>query len=180
MTATKMAFARLRQNLGEARLPRQDLIKNQGETIQMNAEDGLLEWVDGTQLLTQSSPPTSPVITAAQMKSRMLWVVRAEDVVYAPENGPFGKTLESKVIKHTNLTGGALAFSGGEVIFLEGESAIAVNGDSGRYGPRSIEELDDVVTAFARSGYSVWAMGYDLDADRPLPFFPGAMPQWVP
>ncbi len=146
----------------------------------MTAADGLLEWVDGSQPLHQSPPSTSPVITAAQMKSLMLWVVRAEDVVYAPEQGPFGKTLESKKIKHTNLTGGALAFSGGELIVLEGESAIAVNGCSGRYGPRSTEELDGVITAFARSGYSVWAMGYDVDADRPLPFFPGAMPKWVP
>lgn len=166
--------------MGEARPPKPGFIKNQGETIQMTAADGLLQWVDGNQLPPQSSPSTSPKITEAQIKNRMLWVVRAEDVVYAQEHCPFGMALESKMIKHTNLTGGALAFSGGELILLEDESAIVVNGCSGRYGPQSTEELDDIVTAFSRSGYAVWAMGYDADADRPLPFFPGAIPRWVP
>ena len=110
----------------------------------------------------------------------MLWVVRTDDVVYGPEHGPFGKSLESKMIKHTNLTGGVPAFSGGELLVLDEASSIIVNGYSGRYGPRTEAELNDVVTAFARSGYAVWAMGYDADAGAPLPFVPGVSPTWVP
>jgi len=110
----------------------------------------------------------------------MLWVVRTADVVWAEEHGQFGKTLESGVIKHTNLTGGAPAFSGGELLVLDDDSTIIVNGSSGRYGPKSAAELGDVVTAFARSGYAVWAMGYDFDAGIPLPFYAGASPKWVP
>lgn len=180
MTATEIAFAEVRTNVGEARAPRQGLITNSGQTVQMTEADGLSAWIDGTHLVPQSASPAQPVISESQLKQCMLWVVRADDVVYAPEHSPFGKTLESKLIKHTNLTGGAPAFSGGELLFLESESAIIVNGSSGRYGPQSAEELDVAVTAFARSGYSVWAMGYDADAGRPLPFYAGAMPTWVP
>ena len=91
--------------------------------------------------------------------------------------GGFGMSLESGVIKHTNLTGGAPAFSGGELLFLDPQTVV-VNGCSGRYGPRSAQELDLVVQAFANSGYGVWSMGFDDEVNRPSPFV-GVLPVWV-
>ena len=179
VSKTELAFSTVRANIGQARLPRQDLIRNPGQVVQMTTTDGLMQWVDGKYLGSQPAPEDTPVITAAQLKQRMLWVVQADNVAWAPEHGEFGKTLESKAIKHTNLTGGAAAFSGGELLVLE-DDLIIINGSSGRYGPKSATELNDVLTAFAQSGYAVWAMGYDTDAGLPLPFYEGAIPTWVP
>jgi hypothetical protein len=94
------------------------------------------------------------------------------------EQCDFGKTLETGMIKHTNLTGGAPAYSGGEFVMLG--DIMVVSGSSGRYGPRSADEMCDVAQAFSCAGYSVWHMGYDPDADWALPFDSGAMPQPVP
>lgn len=141
----------------------------------MFAADGLLQWVDGT---AGSDPmPTPPLLDSAQTESAHLWVVRPDDVVHAPERCAFGQNLESGVIKHTNLTGGEAAFSGGELLFLDAQT-IVVNGCSGRYGPRNSAELDMVVRAFAESGYGVWSMGFDEEANRPAPFI-GVQPTWV-
>ncbi len=99
----------------------------------------------------------------------MLWVVREADVAYAPETCAFGNGLKSKVIKHSNLTGGGSAYSGGEILMLN-ENTIALNGCSGRYGPRSEDELLSVANAFKNSGYTVWCTGFDVEAGFPLPF----------
>lgn len=146
--------------------------------MQMTPADGLVQWGDGVHTSAPPVPGSAPLLTEANLKNCLLWVVRADDVVMGPEHGSFGKTLESGVIKHTNLTGGAPAFSGGELLVIEEKSVIVVNGNSGRYGPRSASELDDVVAAFARSGYGVWSMGYDEEAGRPFPFI-GVSPKWV-
>ena len=97
-------------------------------------------------------------------------------MLHAEEMCGFGKSLQSGVIKHTNLTGGAPAYSGGEMVMLD-EKTMVINGQSGRYGPRSERELDAAAKAFRQSGYHVWCMGYDNEAGYPLPF--GVMPRWV-
>ena len=144
----------------------------------MTQADGLRVWADGSYTAEVPAANPAPLLTETSLKDRMLWAVREDDVVWAPENGPFGRTLESGVIKHTNLTGCAAAYCGGELLVLEETCTIVVNGCSGRYGPRNSTEMDDVAKAFAQSGYGVWSMGYDEEAARPLPFI-GVRPKWI-
>jgi hypothetical protein len=100
---------------------------------------------------------------------RRLWVVRDADVVHADELCGWGQALETGKIKHSNLTGGAPAYSGGELIALN-DNTIVLNGCSGRYGPQSAAEMQRVAEAFTKSGYYVWSCGFDEEAGRPLPF----------
>ena len=171
--ATKEAFDVLRQLLGQQpRMPPEKLIANPDETKPMSEADGLREWTDGNAAVSKDSPSPPPLIERNDPRLS-LWVVRTADVVYAAEGCSFGKSLASGVIKHTNLTGGGPAYSGGELVLLD-QYTIVVNGRSGRYGPRSALDLHGAVKAFADSGYRVWYMPWDEDANRPAPF--GALP----
>lgn len=177
-TATQIAFEKFRAEFGPARDPKKQLIKNDDEKKLMTEVEGLCQWVDGCQLSAENMQEgTPPIINKEDLEHTHLWVVRHEDVVHAAETCPHGKKLESKVIKHTNLTGGLPAYCGGEIIFHDNETLV-INGRSGRYGPRSAEELKSVVKSFKQSGYIVWAMGYDSDLDFPLPFL-GTAPSRV-
>lgn len=176
MGLTSRAFDEFRVEFGPSRSPPEKLIRNQGEVQLMRKEDGLNHLDDG-QVPNDQGIRTEPrLIEQSEQERRHLWVVRTEDVVHAEESCSFGKSLPTGSIKHTNLTGGAPAYAGGELLHLDG--TIVVNGRSGRYGPRSAEEMDAVALAFKRSGYLVWSMGYDIEADFPFPFV-GVLPKWV-
>lgn len=175
MTRTKKAFDQLRSAIGQPRLPPPELIANEDQLRQMHPPEGLQQWTDGTGSV--DAPSTPPLLDLKQTKAAHLWVVREDDVAHAQEHCAFGASLESGVIKHTNLTGGKAAYSGGELLFLD-ERTIVVNGCSGRYGPRSKAELDQAVRAFAESGYGVWSMGFDEETNCPARFL-GTFPEWV-
>ncbi|MFT8679379.1 hypothetical protein [Gluconacetobacter sp.] len=176
-TRTLAAFAEFRAQIGSAREPKAELIKNDDETMLMAAEDGLTQLTDGPISGDKSPTVTAPkLIEQNDLEQVDLWAVREADVVYADEQCSFGKNLETGVIKHTNLTGGAPAFAGGELLLLK--DVVVVNGQSGRYHPRSADEMYAVALAFANSGYHVWSMGYDTEADYPYPFI-GVLPQCV-
>lgn len=174
MTLTKNAFEKLRSVIGQPRLPPPELIANDDQVKQMNPLDGLQQWTDGPGLVERPSPP---LLDRNQTQAARLWVVREDDVAHAEEHCNFGTSLESGVIKHTNLTGGKAAYSGGELLFID-EKTIVVNGCSGRYGPRSKTELHQAVLAFAESGYGVWSMGFDEETNRPSGFI-GTYPEWI-
>ncbi len=97
-----------------------------------------------------------------------LWAIVDEDMVHAPERCAFGASREAGVVKHSNLTGGQDAFSGGEMHFVNPKT-ILFNGDSGRYGIRSLEETIAVGRVFVDSGYFAWHTGWDEGSDRPIP-----------
>jgi hypothetical protein len=178
MTTTQMAFDEFRKLIERAQEPPKNLIANADQLKPMNAELGLLEWVDGQAPFGSGRPPaTAPTLDDKACATRHLWAVRIDDVVHAAEQNEFGKSLESRVIKHTNLTGGAPAFAGGELIFVDADTVV-INGWSGRYGPKSEAHMRAVAVAFAESGYGIWSMGWDEDAGRPAPFL-GYTPQWV-
>lgn len=176
MELTKKAFDAFRTTIGEARLPPHELIANDDQVKQMSSADGLRLWIDGAATRAATSPP-APLLQPRQVEAAHLWVVRDDDVAHAEERCAFGAALESGIIKHTNLTGGKPAFSGGELVFLDAVT-IVVNGCSGRYGPRSKSEMQDVARAFAESGYAVWSMGFDDETNRPARFV-GTYPEWV-
>ncbi|MFI0848423.1 hypothetical protein [Mesorhizobium sp. IMUNJ 23232] len=170
------AFSEFRSKTAP-RTPAAGLIEHENECLKMAPSDGLRIWVDGSAADEVSDQGGPPVLSSGQMDGRHLWVVRTDDVVHAMERSPFGKNVEKGVIKHTNLTGGEEAYSGGELIFLE-ETTVILNGRSGRYGPRSADEMIAVAKAFRKSGYYVWSCGYDDEAGRPYGF--GSVdPFWV-
>ena len=63
------------------------------------------------------------------------------------------------------------------MIWLSGDT-IVVNGRSGRYPVRSSQEMCALAMSFKESGYHVWSMGYDDEANWPFPFV-GVAPRWV-
>jgi hypothetical protein len=151
---------------------------NDDELIQMPPDQGMYEL---------SSPPTTsaqfprhsslPTTEATAPEARHLWIIRSDDVPVALEACVWGQALESGCIKHSNLTGGGTAHSGGEVWFIDDER-IAINASSGRYGAESRAEFDVVVYAIRRSGYYVASMGFDLDnVTVPNTIFVGE-PEW--
>jgi hypothetical protein len=146
----------------------------------MASAEGLQTLADGSVEADGRATPSSEAatLTQADVAAKRLWAVRQDDVVYAEELCPFGRTLETGVIKHTNLTGGNSAYGGGELLWQD-ERTLILNGQSGRYGIRSSDEMTAVSVAFRKSGYHVWSMGYDAEADWPLPFV-GVRPQWIP
>ncbi|MET3896141.1 hypothetical protein ABIB57_000065 [Devosia sp. UYZn731] len=175
MTRTKKAFDHFRQNFGPARTYQRPPA-NSDELIQMPDAEGLLYWKDGG-FVEGASVSQDIVEQIDNTSEKHLWVVREEDVVYAEETGDWGKSLATGSIKHTNLTGGDLAYCGGELVMLDNQSVL-VNGRSGRYGPKSADELKAAAIAFKASGYVVWSCGFDDETLFALPF--GTNPVLVP
>jgi hypothetical protein len=148
-------------------------IGNDDQLRVMAVSDGLEQFGDGPGTAAQGVAPklekTDPNIR--------LWVVRTADVVHAPESATFGTDLQSGVIKHTNLTGGEPAHSGGQLVVVS-EGVLALDGGSGRYGPQNEDEMTDVAKAFTNAGYGVWSYGYDEESG--WPFRIGSKePEWV-
>ncbi|WFU04572.1 hypothetical protein QA648_27745 (plasmid) [Rhizobium sp. CB3171] len=173
---TSDSFTSFRQEFHPPKPPRAGLVKNEGEVIQMTYIDGLELWTAGT-VAAPAAQPVLPMIVKAMESDKRLWAIRETDVVHAHEFCDFGKTLETGVIKHTNLTGGAPAYCAGELLFVD-DATIVVNGCSGRYGPTSEAEMVAAAKSFRDSGYNVWTQGFDEEVGRPVPFFT-LDPVWV-
>ena len=93
-----------------------------------------------------------------------LWVIDERGVAYIlardrPELG-------GRPPKHTNLTGGSMAYVGGEMWFETG-SSLWISGDSGRYRPQSAVHLEDSAAVFRSFGYLVQSLGWDEETDSP-------------
>lgn len=128
-----------------------------------------------TAVATNSLPRSR----GAQHRGKYLWVVGLNDVPYALEAGHNGPVLELGRVTHTNLTGGGPAHAGGEMWFLN-TSSVVINGGSSRYRPGSLEELEQVATAFKRCGYRTGHMGYDEEtASFARYLLPGVEPEWM-
>ena len=177
MGATKTAFDRFRLNHPLKEL-NSALVTNPEQLLPMTEGNGALSWTDGNASnIMSEADRVPPLVSEGRKQHAHLWVVMPDDVRHAPERCAFGRALPTGMIKHSNLTAGMPAHCGGELLF-EGNDTIIVNGDSGRYGPRTPEELQAVAMAFRYSGYRVWSMGWDTDAGRPM-LFVGARPMLV-
>lgn len=137
----------------------------------MNSSDGLQKWIKKNKI-SRIISEDDVIQFIKENRDIYLWVIGKNDVVHAREKCDFGRALSRGVIKHTNLTGGEPAYSGGEIIFLN-ETSIVLNGSSGRYGPQSGEEMEMIALCFSKTGYTVWCMGYDPEAKRPVYFDAG-------
>lgn len=173
--ASTAAFGKFRKRYGPAWGPR--IVGHASELDQMGAEDGLEEFVDGPGEKRRLPLQIAPLDPASLPTPRRLWVVRSADVVHAEEECAFGSARSAGKIKHTNLTGGAPAFAGGELVALDGVTLV-VSGDSGRYGPRNADEMHHVALAFKESGYAVYSPGYDEEANRAFPLI-GVTPRLI-
>ena len=90
---------------------------------------------------------------------KYLWVISTDRVQLALEYGESGKLTTRNRLSHTNFTGGGEAHAGGELWFKDNTS-VYITGGSSRYQPRSKAELDSIVLAFKKSGYSVCSAGW--------------------
>lgn len=130
----------------------------------MLAGDGLvdLEVQQGEGLAAFESVTEEPRDFEASLINKLLWVVGPAEIPVALERCEWGRQLESQEIKHSNLTGGAVAHSGGELWRVEGEGVV-VSAGSGRYGADDEPELDAFVEVLRSMGLRVASMGFDID-----------------
>lgn len=155
---------------------------NKDEIRQMASSDGL-------QILPEA--PADVTVTARinieqlpqseddWAKNRHLWVVEgAGNVPFALEVCAWGVALESEKLKHSNLTGGGPACTGGEIWFVDKDSLV-INANSGRYGAETETELNDAAEGFARCGYRVASMGFDIDNKRKPNSILIGPPRWI-
>ena len=94
-----------------------------------------------------------------------LWVIDSRGIPYIIKRSM--SSLGGNTPKHTNLTGGAAAYVGGEMWFLNGEN-LYLSGSSGRYPPINENHLNDAVKVFESYNYQVASLGWDpvLDLAR--------------
>lgn len=94
-------------------------------------------------------------------ETKYLWVIATDDVPIALETpANVVLPLSKGRLTHTNLTGGSNAYSGGEMWFFD-FNKVLINGKSGRYGPKTEEELNAMVGALQKAGYKAASMGWD-------------------
>jgi len=144
----------------------------QGPNKPLDAPDQarLLTAADGVISLTGAPFPTPVLGQPGLPAGKHLWVILPADLPVILETAPNVQPppLQSGCAKHTNLTGGEAACCGGELwIDAVSASQLYVNGGSGRYQPRTSDELDDAVQVFESLGFQVVSMGWDDDNDRP-------------
>jgi len=139
--------------------------RHSDEMIRMVPGDGMVSLPSAADPAVTIASSPLPNSEPAADAGRNLWVVSPADFPMAQEKCSWGRRLSGKKIKHSNLTGGDDAHSGGEIWFVD-RDRVVVNSNSGRYGADSIEEFDAVVLALRKCGYYVASMGFDLDNPR--------------
>lgn len=144
-----------------SRDPKVNMIKSKNEVKQVQSD--LL----GTAPTTTTALGTPPRSRQDSREGCHLWVIDERGVPYLlerpmPECGGLPP-------KHTNLTGGAAAWIGGEVWF-KNASALYVSGGSGRYPPESAEQLEAAVDVFRAHSYTVRSLGWDDETGFPRRF----------
>ena len=137
---------------------------NHDELVQMSAADGMVD-IEAAGAAALSGLPevrTAPRDWEAAAAGRWLWVVGGSDFTSADEFGPWGASRTSGCVKHSNLTGGAPAHSGGEIWRIK-DKGLLLNAASGRYGAEGEAELNGVVDVLRSLGFAVGSMGFDID-----------------
>lgn len=146
-----------------AAIPPKRAPKDPDECVQMTPTDGLGFF--GGAVTEPIVVDQIPATSEDAEDGRYLWVIGLVDCPHGFERGDFGRARLLGQIKHTNLTGGANAHCGGELWFL-GDRRIMMNGDSGRYGPASEQQLRDAALCLKDLGYTV---GYLRFGERNVP-----------
>lgn len=156
-----------------------------GPSLEKKRFDDELTLIDASAgLLNISLAPIQNVLLGMAPKSsnegkdaKFLWVILLNDLPIALENGSNRQCLSRGYLSHTNLTGGADAFAGGELWF-QSRTTIIINGASSRYRPRGLEELELVGKSLKDCGYQVAHMGWNEDVWESERFLRGE-PIWL-
>lgn len=162
---------------------RQEFIVRNPDISRQNFPDELDDLTSNADFFPLSVAPSAifdvgkPADRMAASQNMYLWLVTPVSVVTVVEEGVSGKATLRKRLAHTNLSGGAPAHCGGELWYRDG-SSLWLTGGSSRYAPRSAAELQSLVMAFTRSGYSVCCCGWDDELAGPARFFRGPE-KWV-
>jgi hypothetical protein len=146
---------------------------NDDETRLLAPNDGVRQFEDAP--CSVGTEDVVPSTKNPHEEKRFLWVIRESDIPFIREHATVTPPLSSGRCKHTNLTGGADAYCGGEVWFVS-DRCLILNGGSGRYPPKEPAELDTVVISFQQAGYGVWSMGWDDGVNRPARVLKGDPP----
>ena len=100
-----------------------------------------------------------PSIGLSGAGRRILWIIdKRRGIPYIMERGI--RVLGGNPPKHTNLSGGAQAYIGGQIRF-ESPAALWASGGSGRYPPVDGRQLELAVGVFRHYGYRVRSLGWD-------------------
>jgi hypothetical protein len=136
---------------------------NPDEERKLCAADGLLFLGAAPASNTGGAQPSKQGDPECQ-----LWVFDRAGIPYIAEKARIAPPLQSGIVKHTNLTGGETASCGGEFWFDTPEATtLYINGCSGRYGPRTAQQLADAVSVFQDLGYAVISFGWDQELNLP-------------
>lgn len=129
----------------------------------------LLAEADGVLALDVAPAAPSTTGDPSDLSARHLWVIWPAGVPYILERAPaVSPPLQSGVAKHSNLTGGGAASCGGELwVDPVDPSKLYVNGASGRYGPKTPQQLVDAVVLIRDRGFQVESFGWDADTNLP-------------
>ncbi len=104
-----------------------------------------------------------PTNTSSANAARYLWVLDAVDLPHAFEHCKWSRGLRSGRLKHSNLTAGGPAYSGGELWFMDANTII-INFCSGRYGAEDQGTIRTIVDALRHDGYRVATTGIDAES----------------
>ena len=133
----------------------------------------LLVAEDGVRELQSPLDGAAPGVPGTKL-GRHLWIIARTGIPFILETAPDVRPppLSSGVAKHTNLTGGDGACCGGELWVDPSDAGrLFVNGGSGRFPPRSPQQLAEAVRVIERRGFGVVSAGWDEDNARPARVF---------
>jgi hypothetical protein len=157
-------------NTYSSRLPDLSRVQNQDELRLLTESDDVREMEFSPAVDFETGIP--PQERSDDGLNKYLWVVRAQNVPRILESGPAGRSLTRGRVAHTNLTAGEAAYCGGELWFRDTRS-FWMSGGSGRYPPRSSDELEFMVKLLTGCGYSVCSFGWDQEVNGPARFLRG-------
>lgn len=121
--------------------------------------------------IASTAAGSPPIGSFSEGEGKHIWVITKEVIPYALESGELGKTIEGRGrLAHTNLTGGEAAYCGGEAWFSS-PTKVFLTGGSGRYPPKSKEELQCVVDSFQNAGFEVHSAGWSDGIALPARYF---------
>ena len=170
------AFATYRSDSSYAvRSPDLATKQSDDELVLLSGDHGVRELDVPPAEGVQFAMPPSP-------NDKYIWVINPCGLPCSLERLPDivavlpGLAKRSGRISHTNLSGGQDAHSGGEMWFPN-DKTIILNGGSGRYPPRSANELADIVLAFRACGWRTASMGWDTETNFASRVLRG-VPQW--